>query len=65
VRVVTPVFHVENEPEPTFICTSYVNPVWVADVSVIVNVVDVEPVEGEIWIGTFTIPFIKVGWIAQ
>jgi hypothetical protein len=42
-----------------------VNPLWRAEVSVIVNVADDVPFVGEIRMGTFTAPFINVGWIAQ
>ena len=64
VRVVTPVCQIMNEPPPTFFSMSYVNPDWVAEVSVIVNVVDAVPVVGDTRIGTFTIPVMKV-WIEQ
>src|SRR5262245_65007687 len=65
-RVVTPVCQALKLPPGSIRCTSntYV-PVGAAVAHVIVKLVPTPPDIGLAFIGTFTVPFMRVGWMEQ
>src|SRR5437762_1049312 len=64
--VVTPVCQGRNEPPGSFFWTSNTSPAGgAADAHVILKVVPSVPVVGTALMGTFTVPIMIVGWMAQ